>query len=83
MYDRAHVATISDLYRRICGVTTLYTFTHPVEPEDVDTVRAELAAAVPECNVFAMLGADAVHFDVVLGGRRIYNRSMRIQHAQV
>lgn len=73
------VARISDLYRRIASVTTLYTFTQPVATEDIAHVRGELAAAVPECAIDMFIVPGHVHVVVSLAERRIYHRAMIIE----
>lgn len=77
--DRTWVTRISDLYRRIASVTTLYTFTRPVTAEDVAIVRAELAAAVPECSTWITIEERCVVIDIALNARPIYHRSMIIE----
>lgn len=41
-----NVAEISDLYRRIAGVTTRFEFTHPVSGDDLEQFRDHLQTAV-------------------------------------
>lgn len=73
---------ISDVYRRITSVTTKYTFTWPVDQADCATVRAELAAAVPEGIVGVNLASprgDYVAVVVSIAGKRIYQRAMIVR----
>ncbi len=70
------IELISNLYRRICGVTTRYTFTRPVEQADLDTVAAELRAAVPGYAVTLKLEG---HIQVIVrwpNGTPLYARNM-------
>ncbi len=75
---------ISELYGRICSVTTKYTFTHPVEDGDCETVRAELAALVPEGSVGVnpTQRGDFVGVNVSIGGSRVYSRLMIVKGRQ-
>lgn len=78
--DRAWVDQVSDLYRRICSVTTLYTFTAPVDASDIATVRDALAAAVPECTIRVVPEYQrCVHVELLLGERTIYQRAMIVE----
>lgn len=79
MITSEHVARISDLYRRICTVTTAYTFTRPVDAADVATVRDELAAAVPECVVTMTMDERYVYVLITLDAQPIYGRPMIIE----
>lgn len=72
---------VSDLYRRICEITIKYTFTHPVEALDVETVRAELLAVAPEAQIGVnpTPRGDFVGVVVTVDNRRVYQRMMRVQ----
>jgi hypothetical protein len=75
------VEEIGDLYRRICAVTTKYTFTHPVDTSDIETVRAELAALVPEARVGVnpTERGDFVGVNVSVAGKHVYSRLMIVK----
>lgn len=80
MYDVARVEFVSDLYRRIAGVTTRFEFTAPVEDDDLATVRAELAAAVPGYQVSVDRADPHVLVEVhAPDGGRLYARSMIVR----
>lgn len=73
----SETAEISDLYRRIAGVTTRFEFTAPLESSDIDTVHAELTRALPEDCVAVVESRGAiVHVEVRRAGRRLYARDM-------
>lgn len=72
-------AIISELYRRIAGVTTKYDFAEPVTLEDCATVRAEIAALLPPNHrVRVELGPEGVEISVFEAARRYYHRTMII-----
>lgn len=76
----ARTEQISDLYRRIASVTTLYTFTRPVDAADIATVRDVLAAAVPECEIRIVPEQQRyVHVTIYLDERAIYGRAMIVE----
>lgn len=77
------VAWISDLYRRIAGVTTRFAFTPPVERADIDAFRAALWEALP-CALRTTVelapsgrGVDVEVFDPA--GARVYHRLMLLE----
>lgn len=77
--DLAHEDTISELYRRIAGVTTRYDFAAPVEDADLDHVQRELSGAIPAHYIARVRrSADPRYVDVEVfgGGRRVYRRPM-------
>lgn len=79
-YDIA-IGDVGSLYQRICSVTTKYTFTHPVEAVDVETVRGELEALLPglAVGVNPTERGDFVGVVVTLEGRCVYQRMMIVQ----
>lgn len=73
---------ISELYRKIATVTTRFEFTAPVELEDLETVRGELARAVPDYPVRVQKDLDPRYVLVEVdwpSGRGLYRRQMIIR----
>jgi len=72
---------ISALYAKICSITTKYTFTHPVENADVETVRDELVTLLPGCQIGVnpTERRDFVGVVVAVEGRCVYQRMLRVE----
>ena len=75
------IVDIGDLYKRICAVTTAYTFTCPVSLADCSVVWDELAAAVPEgvVSVAPIGDGNLVRVRVSIDGVCLYSRDMIVK----
>ncbi len=81
---RVHCAACLDeigkLYRKVCQVTTRYAFAAPVEPADLDHVRAELESALPPGHRVTLTLAGRVVLEIARSdGRRYYRQEFIIQ----
>lgn len=83
-YSPEYEARISNLYRAICGVTTRFEFTHPVEAADIATVRQALADVLQDdcdASLEPEPGGRGVKVVVRLDGVPVYGRRMTVDGA--